>query len=119
MAGLKDYVCSTANSPENSLSPHVPQARIIAFKAFEKNTLKGFFDVQLASGMILCGCTLHEKNNRFWIGLPGKPYAAADGTQSWTRIIDFRDAKTHHKFQESITPLARGAYEQSQARGAA
>jgi hypothetical protein len=111
MAGLKDYVCSTANSPENSFSPHLPQVRILAFKPFEKNTLRGFFDLELPSGMILSGCTLHEKDDKYWVGLPGKPYTAADGSQAWTRIIDFRDAKTRNKFQESITPLARVAYE--------
>jgi hypothetical protein len=94
-----------------------PQARILAFKPFEKNTLRGFFDLELPSGLILAGCTLHKKDDKYWVGLPAKPYTAADGTQSWTKIADFRDAKTRNKFQESIAPLARVAFEQ--IRGAA
>jgi hypothetical protein len=88
-----------------------PQARVLAFKPFEKNTLRGFFDLELPSGMILAGCTLHEKDNKYWVGLPAKPYMAADGSQSWVKIIDFRDAKTRARFQEEVTPLARNAYE--------
>jgi hypothetical protein len=96
--------------------PFLP-ARILSFKLVEKNTLRGFFDLELPSGMILSGCMVHTKNDQWWVGLPSKPYTAADGTQSWTKIVDFRDAKTRNKFQETITPLARVAFEQ--IRGAA
>jgi hypothetical protein len=83
------------------------------FKPYEKNTLKGFFDLRLASGMILCGCTLHEKNNRFWIGLPAKPYTTDSGSQTWAKLIDFEDKKTHERFQTIMTPLAIAALEQA------
>jgi hypothetical protein len=73
--------------------------------------------VRLASGMILWGCTLHEKNNHFWTGLPAKPYTTDSGSQSWVKIVDFRDKQTHERFQEIVTPLAVAALEQ--ARGAA
>lgn len=95
-----------------------PAPIIRNFKPFEKNTLKGFFDVRLASGMILCGCTLHEKNNRFWIGLPAKPYTTDSGSQSWVKLIDFEDKKTHERFQEIMTPLAVAAYERAKAEAA-
>ena len=93
-----------------------PQARVLAFKTFEKNTLRGFFDLELPSGMVLVGCALHEKHSKFWIGLPAKPYTAADGSLAWSKIVDFRDARTRGRFQESITPLARVAYEHRAGR---
>ena len=71
----------------------------------------------LRQRIVLCGCTLHEKNNRFWIGLPAKPYTTDSGSQSWVKLIDFEDKKTHERFQEIMTPLAIAALEQ--ARGAA
>jgi len=92
---------------------------ILNFKLLEKNTLRGFFDIELPSGLILRGCTLHTKNDRWWIGLPGKPYTKPDGSQSWSKVLDFRDKLTLDRFQRTITPLARAAYEQSQARGVA
>jgi hypothetical protein len=39
MAGLKDYVCLTANGPENSRYPHLPQAQIIEFEAVNRAAL--------------------------------------------------------------------------------
>jgi hypothetical protein len=85
--------------------------KIKNFKSFTKNTLLGFFDVELDSGLVLCGCTLHQTGGRHWIGLPSKPYTKDDGTQSWTKIVDFRDKKIADKFQETVTPLAIAANE--------
>jgi hypothetical protein len=92
---------------------------ILNFKLLDKNTLGAVFDIQLSSGMVICRAMLHTKNDRWWIGLPGKPYTKPDGSQSWSKVLDFRDKPTHDRFQQTVTPLARAAYEQSQARGAA
>jgi hypothetical protein len=101
----------------NSVSAPGTQARILGFKPFEKNTLRGFFDIELASGLILRGCTLHEKNGRRWDGLPAKPYTANDGGQTWAAIVDFRDRQTASRFQAMTTAAAVAAYER--VRGAA
>ena len=96
-----------------------PAPTIINYKVLEKNTLKGFFDVELASGLLICGCTLHEKNGKFWIGMPAKPYEKHDGSQSWTKIVDFRDKATSDQFQQMVTPLAAEALERAKAEVAA
>jgi hypothetical protein len=88
-----------------------PPARILGFKPFERNTLRRFFEIELASGLILRGCTLHEKNGRRWVGLPAKPYATDTGAQSWAAIVDFRDKRTAARFQELATAAAVAAYE--------
>ena len=87
------------------------QARILDFKPFEKNTLRAFFALELASGLILRGCTLHTKNGKYWIGLPAKPYTTDTGAQSWAAIIDFRDKQTAARFQEMATVAAVEAFE--------
>ena len=96
----------------------LPLPVVLDFKAYAKGTLRGFFDIELASGMIVRGCSLHKKNDHFWIGLPAKPYVNSSGEQAWCRIIDFSDDATRKKFQQTITPLAVAAYEQTQKRGA-
>jgi hypothetical protein len=73
-------------------------------KPFEKNTLRAFFDVELPSGMILCGCTLHENSGKQWIGLPAKPYAKPDGSQSWVKIVDFVDRARADQFRDLVLP---------------
>jgi hypothetical protein len=73
-------------------------------KPFEKNTLRAFFDVELPSGMVLCGCTLHEKEGRRWIGLPAKPYTKDDGSQSWVKIVDFAGRDKAAQFRDLVLP---------------
>jgi hypothetical protein len=96
-----------------------PPATILDFKLYSKNTLRGFFDLRLASGMILRGCMLHSKGDRFWIALPAKSYTNEAGEQAWCRIIDFSNKETRDRFQQTITPLAVEALEQAKVRGAA
>jgi putative DNA primase/helicase len=70
-----------------------------------------------ARGLILRGCTLHEKNGRRWVGIPAKPFVASDGGQGWVAIVDFRDKQTAVRFQEMATAAAVAAFER--VRGAA
>jgi hypothetical protein len=37
-----------------------PAPVIINFKVFDENTLRAVFDIQLASGMVICGAMLHR-----------------------------------------------------------
>jgi hypothetical protein len=83
------------------------------FKSLEKNTLRAFFDVELPSGMVLCGCTLHEREGKRWIGLPAKPYTKPDGSQSWTKIVDFADGTRARQFQDLVLPAVVAAFEQA------
>jgi hypothetical protein len=46
------------------------------------HTLQGFFDLQLASGLLIDDCTLHEKNaDTRWIPLLSKPLLDPEGRQ--------------------------------------
>ena len=84
-----------------------------------QNTLRAVFNIELPSGLVICGAMLHTKNNHWWIGMPGKPFQKPDGSQSWSKVVDFRDKQTHRKFQDLVTPLAVAALEQARTRGAA
>ncbi len=76
-------------------------ARIFDFKLFQKNTLKAFFSVELPSGLIIHGCTLHEKNGARWIGLPSRKFEK-DGKEGYAPIIEFRDRACLDKFRDAI-----------------
>ena len=54
--------------------------------------MKGFFDLELASGMMLAGCTLHD----------------------WVKIVDFRDKETGYRFQQMIVSLAVEAWQKAE-----
>jgi hypothetical protein len=89
-----------------SLGAAAPSPVILNFKAFNRNTLKGVFDLELPSGLVTCGAMLHESHGKFWVAMPGKPYAKPDGSQAWSKVLDFRDRETSDKFQRTVTPIA-------------
>ena len=77
--------------------------RCIRFRAFEKNNLKGFVDLELTRvGIIIRDCTLHEKGGREWIGFPARSYEAKDGTTAWQPLVEFAEGATEarRQFQE-------------------
>ena len=51
-----------------------PQAAAVVLTArrIEKNSLRGFFDLRLPSGLVLRGCSLHLSHGRWWIGMPAR-----------------------------------------------
>jgi hypothetical protein len=85
------------------------------FRPCLKNTLLGFFDLELSNGLIPRGCTLHLKNGQHWVGLPGKPYKGADGTENWANVVDFADKATRDRFQKQATAAALAARQRSEA----
>lgn len=91
-------------------------ATAVNFKPLEKNTLRAIFDLVLASGLILRGCSLHEKNGRLWVGMPGCSYLAVDGTQSWANVVDFCDSQHRDRFQEMALAAALAVYRPEKAR---
>jgi hypothetical protein len=70
------------------------------WKALERNTLRGFVTIELPSGLVIKECSLHERDGRRWVGLPGKPYTAKDGQTSYVNIIDFGTKQARTQFQE-------------------
>jgi hypothetical protein len=79
------------------------------FRKFSKNTLVGFFDLFLDSGLILRGCTLHLSHERYWVGLPAKPYTK-DGAETWASIVDFNGKNVRKKFQKEAVAAALAAF---------
>lgn len=81
------------------------------FKPFRKNSLRAFFDVELPSGLTICGCTLHESHGKWWTGLPAKPVASPGNPSAWAepprKIVDFANKPAAASFQSIVTPLAR------------
>lgn len=84
-------------------------------KPFRKNTLRAFFDVELPSGMVICGCMLHDFEGTRWVGLPAKPYTKDDGSQSWAKIVGFVDQDKAMAFKDLVMPAASAALDEVEA----
>jgi hypothetical protein len=77
--------------------------RCIRFRAFEKNTLKGFADLELTRvGIIIRDCTLHDKNGKQWVGFPARQYQDKEGNTQWSPLVEFAAGATEarRQFQE-------------------
>jgi hypothetical protein len=71
-----------------------PSATVLCARRVEKNSLRGFFDLRLPSGLVLRSCSLHLSHNRWWVGMPVQSYTNADGERSWSAVVDFADDRT-------------------------
>jgi hypothetical protein len=69
--------------------------RCVKFRAYEKNTLKGFADLELTNtGLVIHDCTWHEKDGKEWVGFPARSYTDQDGNTQWQALIEFaKDAR--------------------------
>jgi hypothetical protein len=76
------------------------QFRILEFKAYAKNSLQGFLDVQTDTGMIVRGCSLHVKNGSKWIGLPQKSYTKNDNSTVWLPVVEFSTKEALNVFRD-------------------
>ncbi len=76
--------------------------RITNYRAHEKNTLRGFFDITLDTGMTIRGLTYHEKGPRRWIGLPAKSFTNDEGAISWSPIVGFEDKREAFEFSDAV-----------------
>jgi hypothetical protein len=78
-------------------------------KPLTKNTLRGFFDVTLDSGLKINGCTLHVNGDARWVGLPAREWAKGDGSKSWTPMVELPDRGARDRFNAAVVPLATKA----------
>ena len=71
------------------------------WKAYEKNTLRGFLSLSLPSGLVIHNCALHQKDGARWIGLPSRQYTATDGKVSWSPMVEFASKEARYAFQDA------------------
>jgi len=59
--------------------PERPWMRLLSFKPYRKNNLRGYADVEVGIGQQITGLTLHGDSGERWIGMPSKQVLDADG----------------------------------------
>jgi hypothetical protein len=78
------------------------QITILAWRGCTKNTLLGFADIHLPSGLVIHGITIHRKGERRWCGLPARPYETDSGSTLWSPIIEIPDRHVRERFEEMV-----------------
>jgi hypothetical protein len=67
-----------------------PTKRASDWRPHASNTLRGFFNLTLPSGLVFNDYTYHEQGDKRWVGLPGKPQIDADGRAAPPRPGDWQ-----------------------------
>jgi hypothetical protein len=71
---------------------------ILSFRAFEKNTLKGFVSLQIdPPGIVLHDLTYHEKSDSRWFCFPAK--RPQNETDKWFPLVEIPDRGVLKAFQ--------------------
>jgi hypothetical protein len=87
---------------------------VLEFRAFERNTLRGFLSLQLPSGMVIRECCLHKKDEARWISPPARKWEK-NGETGWTNLVDFDSKESRQRFQaaalQAIDEYLEGAGE--------
>jgi len=66
--------------------------RCLRFCPYQKNTLRGFADLELVrTGLVLRDCPVHEKNGKEWVAFPARSYQDKDGNTQWQALIEFAE----------------------------
>jgi|ERR1035437_1741598 hypothetical protein len=81
-------------------APRAPRAVARDWTPYTKNTLPGFFTLELPSGLVIHSLTLHVKADSRWVGMPGQKFIKDDGTVSYTPILDFADRHAADRFRD-------------------
>jgi hypothetical protein len=93
--------------------------KILKFKPFERNTLRGFLEVETPQGMIIKGLTWHRKTDgekvSEWIGLPAREYTKDDGSKGWANIVDFATKNLYWDFTYAILKALKEHLDQEKA----
>jgi DNA-binding cell septation regulator SpoVG len=72
------------------------------WKAYEKNSLKGFFSASFPSGLIIHSLQLHERNGARWVGVPSRRWTDERGEEQHSRLIEFTTRAAAERFRDSL-----------------
>jgi hypothetical protein len=94
--------------------------RCVRFRRYEKNTLRGFVDLELPHvGIIIHDCSWHVKDGKEWVNFSAKNYQDKSGNTLWQPLIAFaEDAKEERaEFQRQALDAIHAAADQAAAGG--
>jgi hypothetical protein len=94
------------------------QVIIAEFRPFKRNTLVGFVNFEMPSGVIYRDWTVNRSEGSAWVAPPSKSLVAKDGTpllgknnkQIWRRLVDFKDKETERLFSRAVIAALKSAH---------
>jgi hypothetical protein len=91
--------------------------RLIEFRPFVKNTLRGFATFELPNGLRISDCTVHVSSGTPWVGLPSKPLLEegrhkqdVNGKPMYAPVVQWRSRDLHDAFSAKALSLIRAVH---------
>ncbi|MBL6079701.1 hypothetical protein JMJ56_16910 [Belnapia sp. T18] len=92
---------------------------LIGWKPRVQNSLRGFADVKLSSGLIVHEIVVHAANGKAWANLPSKPMIGRDGQvmrdpttgkPKYNPILEWTDRPTADRFSAAVIDLIEASH---------
>ncbi|MBW1982629.1 MAG: hypothetical protein JRJ12_15565 [Deltaproteobacteria bacterium] len=75
--------------------------RVLAFRRYQKNTLQGFFELALESGLVVRDMCYHSSTDgKRWIAFPARPYQNEGGEVKYANIVYVPDQERWQVFKK-------------------
>ena len=95
-----------------------PRLKLLEWRPIHRNTLCGFANVELPSGLVIRDVSVHQKNGKWWAGLPARPMLDAEGRQirnhagkaQYAALLGWRDRELADRFSGAVVELVRAAH---------
>jgi hypothetical protein len=113
-AGIEDAGRRFVTPSVPSAQPH--QMRLLDWREFRRNSLRGFAAVELACGLIIKDLTVHAKGTRSWVGMPGKPQIenggvkVVDGKPQYVHMLKWSSRERGDRFSAAVCGLIEAKY---------
>jgi hypothetical protein len=101
--------------------PSARKMRLLSFKPLIKNSLRGFGELELASGLRLIDCPVLVSHGKAWVALPSKSMVDQNGQQkrdpngkpAYVPVVQWRDRDLQDRFSAAAIELIRAAHPQA------
>jgi hypothetical protein len=98
--------------------PTGSRLRLLEFRAVRRNSLRGFAEVKLPSGLIINDIVIGEANGRQWALLPSKPMVDRDGNLlrepsgkiRYSPVVEWGSAALRDEFSRRVVALVCAQY---------
>jgi hypothetical protein len=103
---IRGMVVCAANAPAAIKNQALRAFHASGWRPHLSDSLQGFVDLHQPSGLVIHDCTLHQKSEKHWVLLPGKPQIEdgrrridpATGDALYTPVVEIPDRATREGF---------------------